>query len=91
MPAKSTTIHRIEAQGLETKQDGAFDDGQRSSLSTELEKAFVASLGSWRNDGNVRRLWANDARLSTGRSCRSGIDDSQRSHPASARMSQLSQ
>jgi hypothetical protein len=91
MPAKSTTIQRIEAQGLETKQDGAFDYGQRSSFSTELEKAIVASLESWRNDGNVRRLWANDARLWTGRTCRSGIDDSQRSHPASARMSQLSQ
>ena len=44
MPAKSTTIQRIEAQGLETKQDGAFDHGQRSSFSTELEKAIVASL-----------------------------------------------
>jgi hypothetical protein len=48
MPAKSTTIQRIEAQGLETKQDGAFDHAQRSSFSTELEKAIVASLESWR-------------------------------------------
>ena len=66
MPAKSTTIQRIEAPGLETQQDGAFDHGQRSRFSTELEKAIVASLKSWRNDGNVRRLWANDARLWTG-------------------------
>jgi hypothetical protein len=91
MPAKPTTIQRIETPGLETQQDGAFDHGQRSSFSTELEKAIVASLESWRNDGNVRRLCANDARLSTGRTCRGGIDDFQRSHPASARMSQPSQ
>jgi hypothetical protein len=43
MPAKSTTIQRIQAQSLETKQDGAFDQGQRSSFSTELEKVIVAS------------------------------------------------
>jgi transaldolase/glucose-6-phosphate isomerase len=66
MPAKSTTIQGIEAPGLETQQDWAFDHGQRSRFSTELEKAIVASLESWRNDGNVRRLWANDARLWTG-------------------------
>jgi len=91
MPAKSTTIQRIQAQSLETKQDGAFDHGQRSSFSTELEKAIVVSLESWRNDGNVRRLWANDARLWTGRTCRGGIDDFQISHSAGARTSQLSQ
>ena len=66
MPAKSTTIQRIEGPGLETQQDGAFDHGQRSRFSTELEKRIVASLRSWQNDGNVRRLWANDARLWTG-------------------------
>jgi hypothetical protein len=86
MPAKSTTIQRIEAQGSEIQQDGAFDHGRRSSFSTELEKAIVASLESWRNDGNVRRLCANDARLWTGRTCRGGIDNSQRSHSASARI-----
>jgi hypothetical protein len=91
MPAKSTTIQRIEAKGLEIQQGGAFDHGQRFCFSTELEKAIVASLESWRNDGNVRRLYANDEPPWTGRTCRGGIDDSQRSHPASARMSQLSQ
>ena len=62
MPAKSTTIQRIEAQSLETKQDGAFDHGQRSSFSTELEEAIVASLESWRNDGNV----ADSGRMTRG-------------------------
>jgi hypothetical protein len=91
MPAKSTTIQRIEAQSLETKQNGAFDHGQRSSFSTELEKAIVVSLESWRNDGNVRRLWANDARLWTGRHVPAGLTTLKEDHPASARMSQLSQ
>ena len=41
-------------------------DSQTYKLSPELEKAVVASLESWRHDGNVRRLWAGDARLWTG-------------------------
>jgi hypothetical protein len=146
MPAKSTRIQRIEAPWFGTQHDRAFDHGQRTRVSPDVEKAIVASLESWRNDGDVRRLWAGDARLWTGsdeakwlgrlniaeaqwkrigtlagladgirqqafshivllgmggrvsvrrcspkRSNVKRIDDSQRSHPASARMSQLSQ
>jgi transaldolase/glucose-6-phosphate isomerase len=66
MPAKSTTIRPIEAAGLENRQDRVFDHGQTVKVSPEIEKAIVASLESWQNDRNVRRLWANDARLWTG-------------------------
>ena len=66
MPTKTTTIPRIERPGLEIQHDRAFDPGQRFRVSPELEKAIGASLESWRNDGNVHRLWANDARLWTG-------------------------
>jgi transaldolase/glucose-6-phosphate isomerase len=45
---------------------GAKIDGQTHRLPSELEKAVVDSLESWRHDGNVRRLWAGDARLWTG-------------------------
>jgi transaldolase/glucose-6-phosphate isomerase len=41
-------------------------DGQACKLPPELEKAVAASLESWRQDGNVRRLWAGDATLWTG-------------------------
>jgi transaldolase/glucose-6-phosphate isomerase len=41
-------------------------DSQTYKLSPELEKTVTASLESWRHDGNVRRLWAGDARLWTG-------------------------
>ena len=41
-------------------------DGQTYKLSPDLEKAVAASLESWRHDGNVRLLWAGDARLWTG-------------------------
>ena len=41
-------------------------DGQTYSLPAEIEKAVGASLESWRHDGNVRRLWAGDAKLWTG-------------------------
>ncbi|MGH8611929.1 MAG: bifunctional transaldolase/phosoglucose isomerase [Gammaproteobacteria bacterium] len=41
-------------------------DSQSIGLSAELEKAVAISLDSWRHDGNVRRLWAGDARLWTG-------------------------
>ena len=41
-------------------------DAQTYKLSPKLEKAVAASLESWRHDGNVRRLWAGDARLWTG-------------------------
>jgi transaldolase / glucose-6-phosphate isomerase len=66
MPAKSTTIRRVETPGFGTQHDRTLDRGERIRVSPELEKAIVASLESWRNDGNVRRLWANDARLWTG-------------------------
>jgi transaldolase/glucose-6-phosphate isomerase len=41
-------------------------DGQACKLPPELDKAVAASLESWRQDGNVRRLWAGDATLWTG-------------------------
>ena len=41
-------------------------DSQTYKLSSGLEKAVIASLESWRHDGNVRRLYAGDARLWTG-------------------------
>ena len=41
-------------------------DSQTYKLPPELEKAITASLEAWRHDGNVRRLWAGDARLWTG-------------------------
>jgi transaldolase/glucose-6-phosphate isomerase len=41
-------------------------DGQTYKLPSGLEKAVAESLESWRHDGNVRRLWAGDARLWTG-------------------------
>lgn len=66
MPAKSTTIRPIEAPDLEIVQDRALDHGQTLKVSREIEKAIVASLESWQNDRNVRRLWADDARLWTG-------------------------
>ena len=40
-------------------------DSQTYKLPPDLEKAVGASLESWRHDGNVRRLWAGDARLWT--------------------------
>jgi transaldolase / glucose-6-phosphate isomerase len=45
---------------------GAKIDGQTYKLPSELEKAVAESLESWRHDGNVRRLWAGDARIWTG-------------------------
>src|SRR5450432_3090366 len=41
-------------------------DSQTYKLSSGLEKEVIASLESWRHDGNVRRLYAGDARLWTG-------------------------
>ena len=41
-------------------------DGQTIKLPTALEQTVVASLESWRRDGNVRRLWAGDATLWSG-------------------------
>lgn len=41
-------------------------DGQTYQLPPDLEKAVTASLETWRQDGNVRRLWAGDAQLWTG-------------------------
>jgi transaldolase/glucose-6-phosphate isomerase len=41
-------------------------DGQTYKLPPDLEKAVTASLEKWRQDGNVRRLWAGDAQLWTG-------------------------
>src|SRR6185312_13586512 len=41
-------------------------DNQTHKLPPDLEKAVVASLESWRHDGNVRRLWSGDAHLWTG-------------------------
>jgi transaldolase/glucose-6-phosphate isomerase len=41
-------------------------DGQSYRLSPDAEKEIAASLGSWRHDGNIRRLWAGDASLWTG-------------------------
>ncbi len=37
-------------------------DSQTIKLPADLEKAVAASLEAWRRDGNVRRLWAGDAR-----------------------------
>jgi transaldolase / glucose-6-phosphate isomerase len=41
-------------------------DSQTRHLPAEAEKAVVLSLESWRRNGNVRRLWADDASLWTG-------------------------
>ncbi len=41
-------------------------DGQTYKLSPDLEKMVTDSLESWRHEGDVRRLWAGDARLWTG-------------------------
>ncbi len=41
-------------------------DSQTYKLPAELEKAMNATLETWRHDGNVRRLWAGNARLWTG-------------------------
>jgi transaldolase/glucose-6-phosphate isomerase len=41
-------------------------DSQTYKLPAGLEKAINATLETWRHDGNVRRLWAGDARLWTG-------------------------
>ena len=41
-------------------------DGQTYKLPAGFEKMIAASLELWRHDGNVRRLWAGDARLWTG-------------------------
>jgi transaldolase/glucose-6-phosphate isomerase len=40
-------------------------DSQSVTLPAEMEKAVAVSLEAWRRDGNVRRLWAGDARLWT--------------------------
>src|SRR6185437_16214454 len=45
---------------------GSKLDSQTYKLPPDLEKTVAASLESWRHDGNVRRLWAGDARLWTG-------------------------
>jgi transaldolase/glucose-6-phosphate isomerase len=42
-------------------------DNQTHSLPDALAKSVADSLESWRHDGNVRRLWAGDASLWTGR------------------------
>jgi transaldolase/glucose-6-phosphate isomerase len=42
-------------------------DSQTRKLSPDWEKMVVDSLELWRREGNVRRLWAGDARLWTGR------------------------
>jgi len=41
-------------------------DSQEHKLPPNDEKAVAASLEAWRHDGNVRRIWAHDARLWTG-------------------------
>jgi transaldolase/glucose-6-phosphate isomerase len=41
-------------------------DSQTYKLSPVVEKEITASLELWRHDGNVRRLYAGDARLWTG-------------------------
>ncbi len=41
-------------------------DGQSAKLAPEHEKAVAACLESWRQGGNVRRLWAGDAALWSG-------------------------
>jgi transaldolase / glucose-6-phosphate isomerase len=45
---------------------GAKLNGQNLTLPSDLEKPVSESLESWRRDGNVRRLWAGDARLWSG-------------------------
>jgi transaldolase / glucose-6-phosphate isomerase len=40
-------------------------DSQTYKLPPDLEKAVIASLETWRHDGNVRKLWAGDTRLWT--------------------------
>jgi len=47
---------------METQQDGAFDCGQRSSFSTELEKAIVASPGR----GEMTAISADSGRTTRG-------------------------
>jgi transaldolase / glucose-6-phosphate isomerase len=41
-------------------------DSQKYKLPPNDEKAVAASLEAWRHDGNVRRIWAQDAQLWTG-------------------------
>ncbi|HWF96061.1 MAG TPA: bifunctional transaldolase/phosoglucose isomerase [Xanthobacteraceae bacterium] len=41
-------------------------DSQTAKLPPALEKAVAADLESWRQGGNVRRLWAGDAALWSG-------------------------
>jgi transaldolase/glucose-6-phosphate isomerase len=41
-------------------------DAQSAKLAPELEKAVAACLESWRQGGNVRRLWSGDAALWSG-------------------------
>jgi transaldolase / glucose-6-phosphate isomerase len=42
-------------------------DRQEIRLPAALEKAVAASLESWRHQGNIRRLWAGDAGLWSGK------------------------
>ena len=55
-------VARKRAENLGEK----LDSQTSSRLRPELEKMVAASLESWRHDGKVRRLWANDASLWTG-------------------------
>jgi transaldolase / glucose-6-phosphate isomerase len=41
-------------------------DGQEIKLPSRLAEEVTASLEAWRNGGDLRRLWAGDARLWTG-------------------------
>jgi len=41
-------------------------DSQVYKLPSQLEKSVAACFEAWRSGGNVRRLWAGDARLWTG-------------------------
>jgi transaldolase / glucose-6-phosphate isomerase len=45
---------------------GAMLDSQTARLPPALEKAVAAGLESWRQGGNIRRLWAGDAALWSG-------------------------
>jgi transaldolase / glucose-6-phosphate isomerase len=42
-------------------------DGQQVSLPASLQKELESALAGWRHDGNLRRLWARDAALWTGK------------------------
>ena len=51
------------------KRSGLLGDqlnGQDIKLPADLGKPIAASIEAWRRAGNVRRLWAGDARLWTG-------------------------